>query len=1613
MKIRRVGKILVWTIVGVVGLAILTPFFLYMPFIQDGIKNFATSKVSETTGWQVEVGMIRLQFPLNLRVDDVNIKDGGDTIIAVRSLMTQVEPVPLLHGRVEVRSAQLDCVKYSMASADSSMLLSARMKLIDIVDVSYDLADNAISVGGVSLNGGDVALDLYNDKVQPSLPDTAAASPMSIKIGNVRIDDIRYTMSMLPTVDSLGVVVGHASLDSATIDTGTQRIIAGTLAIDSLYGAFFTPTVEYITSHQVLSENVVADDTALSSGEPWEIQCAAIRLTSSGGIYAMRGTVPIEGLDMNYIQVKNVNLSVDSFYNCGTEIAVPIKRFTVDERSGLRITNASGTFVMDDAGLTLDDFAISTLLSSINADAYIDNDFFSGEVSGVIRLDLDAKVGLAEVERAMPSLKPLLSMVPQYRPLEASVSVSGNGGRLSVEKCTVALPRYAAITVGGNVVNPMSGDNPDLDFTINGNFENINFIKPTMLEAEQQEAVYLPPLLLNGRVKIQDEDINGGLTLTLPSGQLVLDADWKGLISGYDLKLCADSLPVKAILPLSDFGILSVGSVVRGHGFDIFDSSTEIDARIDVRDFEFGKENYRNIRANVRLGAGSFGLNLSSDNDALNLSLNAQGELAPDVYKVRLNADIGNVDMARLGMPETVMHGKVGISLDGMVDLSRHKYLGKLGIMDLEWTMDDDYYYTDAVDIDFESDTIHTSWKLVNGDMSLSLVSPCGIDSLLTRFVKSSEVVTSQIERMVIDADTLCEILPEFECGLKIGNKNLVNQFLESNGVKFNDMQLSVTKDSTFRMNGDIDLLTASGLTIDTIRMYATEHDRHINYMLHAANRDNRNGTGISTAGLLGIVAGNRATVLMRQTNFKDSVGVRFGIDATLDTTKVLLKLIPEDPIIGYKRWYVNEDNHVSFNYISKHFDASVRLQCDSSVVSLTTTKHDDDAYYGQEDIQLDISKVQISDWLTFSPFAPPLKGELGVELKVKYDGNNLWCDCEMHLDDFYYAKKRVGDFSISSLIDLDSQTGRTNITAALEVDDRQTFVAYGVINDTTTANQFDLQLELDRFPLSVANPFMPPNMLNTYGYLNGAIAVSGAGDNPLLSGYLQCDSTYIAVPVFSTNINLPSTQIPIDSGMIKFNDYSIKMLNDNPLVVNGAIDISNLSDVGVNLLLRGQNVQFVNSSQTKNAELFGRGYANLDATVRGSVSDLDVDATVSILSGTNITYVMPTDVNTLTQQQQSDDLVTFVQFNDSTSYVRMDSLQTSNASNINLTARLNIMQGSHVNVFLSSNGTDRAEIEGSGNLTFVLNQLGDMTMTGRYTVSDGYVRYNPPLISQVLFDIQEGSYIQFNGEIMNPMLNLNAVQTFKANVTQEGQNSRLVDFLISLSVTNTLSDMDVKFDLSTNGDVTVQNELQSMSETQRSNQAMNMLLYGVYTGPSTSASSNLASNQLYSFLQSKLNSWAANNIKGIDLSFGIDQYDQMVDGVTSSTMRYSYQVSKSLFNDRFKIVVGGNYSPDMTGDNEIAQSLFNDVSLEYALTKSGSMYLRLFNKSGYESVLEGEVTQTGVGFVLSRKLPKLRYLFNFGRSRQSVTDGSTDDAANVASPAIKEENDTIETVDQ
>lgn len=363
-----------------------------------------------------------------------------------------------------------------------------------------------------------------------------------------------------------------------------------------------------------------------------------------------------------------------------------------------------------------------------------------------------------------------------------------------------------------------------------------------------------------------------------------------------------------------------------------------------------------------------------------------------------------------------------------------------------------------------------------------------------------------------------------------------------------------------------------------------------------------------------------------------------------------------------------------------------------------------------------------------------------------------------------------------------------------------------------------------------------------------------------------------------------------------------------------------------------------------------------------------------------------------MASQQGADGVVRFVNFADTTQVEKVDSLKSSLAMRI--TAKAIISQGAQVEVNLGEDG--KVLCNPSGTLNYFQNYVGDMKLNGTLYTGEGYANYKIMLLGKKNFNFDQSSHITWNGDILNPTLAIKASDPVKTNVSING-NARLVNFLVTLNITNTLSAPSVVFDLSTDDDMSIANELQSMTADQRQQQAMSLLLTGTYTGPGAkTVNSNLVTSNLYSMLASQLNAFAANTIKGVDINFGVDQYQTGTNGNTTTNTSYSYQVSKSLINNRFKIIVGGNYSTDASADENFQQNLISDIAFEYILKQTNTMSLnaRLFRHTGFESVLEGEITETGVGLSLRRRLAYFSELTHFGLSKLWKKDKKKEDEA-------------------
>lgn len=372
----------------------------------------------------------------------------------------------------------------------------------------------------------------------------------------------------------------------------------------------------------------------------------------------------------------------------------------------------------------------------------------------------------------------------------------------------------------------------------------------------------------------------------------------------------------------------------------------------------------------------------------------------------------------------------------------------------------------------------------------------------------------------------------------------------------------------------------------------------------------------------------------------------------------------------------------------------------------------------------------------------------------------------------------------------------------------------------------------------------------------------------------------------------------------------------------------------------------------------------------------------MDLLTGTEVTYVMqnsPKDI-----QDKSQNMVNFTVFNDTTTVYAVRPPAMLRLGGIDMLLNVSIAPDVEVSVFLSEDGQNRIDLQGGGDLTYSMNRLGDTRFAGKYELSGGRVRYSPPVIPAKDFSITPGGYVSWTGDIADPSFAIRAVETVRTTVTLEDQTARQVDFEISIDISGSLENLDVKFDLSAPEDLTLQNQLASLTPEQRQNQAMSLLLYNTYSGPGTSAKANTG-NPLNSFIAKELNQWAQNSLKGVDLSFGVASYDDASAGPDGTRTDYSYKLSKKFFDNRMRVSVGGKVSTGGDPNQNAAENLVDDISLEYQLTRRDNMYLKLFRQTDFESILEGEVTETGVGFGVRKKVLKLRDLFKLTPEKKEV----------------------------
>jgi hypothetical protein len=577
----------------------------------------------------------------------------------------------------------------------------------------------------------------------------------------------------------------------------------------------------------------------------------------------------------------------------------------------------------------------------------------------------------------------------------------------------------------------------------------------------------------------------------------------------------------------------------------------------------------------------------------------------------------------------------------------------------------------------------------------------------------------------------------------------------------------------------------------------------------------------------------------------------------------------------------------------------------------------------------------------------------------------------DMSVRQMTYEGAPIGNIS-TELVYLKTEDNSHAVDARLMLDDEEFGLLRGNFGSNASGEgTIDAIFSMTRFPLSLANGFVTDQIIGLEGYGEGTLSIKGTTSRPKVNGEIYLDSAYLVSLPYGVRMRFDNDPVRIVESHLLLENFGLYAYNEEPLNMQGDIDFSNTERITMDMRMRARNLQLINARQEAKSIAFGKAFVNFFARMQGPLETLSMRGRLDVLSSTDLTYMLLD--SPLSTDNRLEELVKFTDFSDTTQVI---SVSRPTPSGLDMDLTVSVSQGAHFICDLNAEQTNYIDLMGGGDLRMRYNGEG-LNLTGRYTLSNGEMKYSLPVIPLKTFTIQDGSYVEFSGDPMNPRLNITATERTKATVNGEGGGTRSVTFDCGVIITKTLNDMGLQFIIEAPEDMTINGELQSMSVEERGKLAVTMLTTGMYLAGGTGSFS--MKSALSSFLQGEINNITGKALSTLDLQVGLDN---TTDASGQMHTDYSFKFAKRFMNNRLKIQLGGKVSSgnEMPGQK---QSFFDNVTMEYRLNQEGTQNLKLFYQQNVYDWLDGYTGVYGGGFIWRRKLQDFWSIFTFWKKEQ------------------------------
>ena len=583
----------------------------------------------------------------------------------------------------------------------------------------------------------------------------------------------------------------------------------------------------------------------------------------------------------------------------------------------------------------------------------------------------------------------------------------------------------------------------------------------------------------------------------------------------------------------------------------------------------------------------------------------------------------------------------------------------------------------------------------------------------------------------------------------------------------------------------------------------------------------------------------------------------------------------------------------------------------------------------------------------------------------------------DMAVDSTYLAGEPLGKLYMASTWNEISET--FNISAKNELSGKNNINLVAVLSPKFRT--LDAKAVLDQFNVSHAQPFVNDVFSSLSGHISGEVEARGPlEDLAIISSGTRLEDAEVTVAYTHVPYRAEGGFHISDKGIF-FDDITIRDRYNGSGKLTGSINYDHFRNLRFDTGIIADQIEAIDLRERSGEEFYGNIFGTGKISIKGPANSIlmEIDATTAKNGSIHIPMTNSMYAGKSTNLLKFKEIEIIEEIDPYEVFVRQTAKKEEEESNFAM--KLRVKAQPDVEAFIEIDKTSGNVLSGRGNGIIDIETGNDnFSINGDYTLTTGNYRFAAMGILGRDFQIQDGSSIKFNGDIMDSALDIDAIYTTKVSLdaliadTTSVSNRRNVE--CKIDITGNLSNPRIGFGIEIPDlDPTISSRVQSALSTEDKvqKQFLSLILSNSFLPDEQSGIVN-NSSLLYSNVTEVMANQLNNIFQklGIPLDMGLNYQPN-----EKGNDLFDVALSTQLWNNRLTINTNfGNreYSGTSGAQNEVV----GDIDVEYKINRSGTIRANAFSHSAdqYTNYLDNS-QRTGLGIMVQSEFSEFKEFLN------------------------------------